>query len=39
MLKMSWWLLGTHHLKQTKQNYEIIRIPLQDVLGCPPLSI
>lgn len=39
MLKMSWWLLGTHHLKKTKQNRKIIRIPLQDVLGSLLLSI
>ena len=39
MLKMPWWLLGTYHLKKTKQNHKIIRIPLLDVLGCLLLSI
>lgn len=29
MLKMSWKPLGIHPLKQTQQNPEIIRIPLE----------
>lgn len=36
---MPWEPLGIHHLKQTKQNLEIIRIPLENMLGCLLLSI